>query len=132
MVNIVDLRMRYGNRVLFENINLSLDAGKRYGLIGANGAGKTTLLKILSGEIEPTDGDVNISKKRLEEIPLQINIVNGKFNCSYNKLTSLKVAPQKHDDLKCSYNNKLTTLEDIPEQFNTFICKSNKLTSLLS
>ncbi|MCV6607075.1 MAG: ATP-binding cassette domain-containing protein [Campylobacterales bacterium] len=62
MVNVVDLRMRYGNRVLFENVNLSLDAGKRYGLIGANGAGKSTFLKILSGEIEATDGDIQIGK----------------------------------------------------------------------
>lgn len=62
MVNVVDLRMRYGSRVLFENVNLSLDAGKRYGLIGANGAGKSTFLKILSGEIEATDGEVVIGK----------------------------------------------------------------------
>ena len=62
MVKIVDLKMRYGSRVLFENVNLSLDAGKRYGLIGANGAGKTTLLKILSGEIKEYDGEVIIGK----------------------------------------------------------------------
>ena len=58
MVQTVNLGMRYGKRVLFENINIKLDKGKRYGLIGANGAGKTTFLKILSGQIEPTDGEV--------------------------------------------------------------------------
>jgi ATPase subunit of ABC transporter with duplicated ATPase domains len=52
--------MRYGKRVLFENINIKLDKNKRYGLIGANGAGKTTFLKILSGEIEPSEGEVVI------------------------------------------------------------------------
>ncbi len=62
MVNVTDLRKRYGNRVLFENVSLSLDAGKRYGLIGANGAGKSTFLKILSGEEEYTDGEIFISK----------------------------------------------------------------------
>jgi ATPase subunit of ABC transporter with duplicated ATPase domains len=52
--------MQYGSRKLFENINLRLDPGKRYGLIGANGAGKTTFLKILSGEIQQTSGDISI------------------------------------------------------------------------
>jgi len=56
----VNLTQRYGKRVLFDKINLTLDIGKRYGLIGANGAGKSTLLKILSGEIEPSEGEVQI------------------------------------------------------------------------
>lgn len=53
--------MRYPTKKLFENVNLSLDSGKRYGLIGANGAGKSTLLKILSGEDEATSGEVIIA-----------------------------------------------------------------------
>jgi ATPase subunit of ABC transporter with duplicated ATPase domains len=48
MVTVQNLVMRYGNRVLFQDINLKLDRHKRYGLIGANGAGKTTFLKILA------------------------------------------------------------------------------------
>ncbi|MCD6432870.1 MAG: ABC-F family ATP-binding cassette domain-containing protein, partial [Sulfurimonas sp.] len=62
MVRVQNLIMRYGNRVLFQDINLKLDRHKRYGLIGANGAGKTTFLKILSGEITEYDGDVVIPK----------------------------------------------------------------------
>ncbi len=54
------MTQRYGKRVLFEKINITLDVGKRYGLIGANGAGKSTFLKILSGEIEQTDGEVHL------------------------------------------------------------------------
>ncbi|KAG2738077.1 ABC transporter [Suillus brevipes Sb2] len=54
--------MRYGNRVLFQDINLKLDRHKRYGLIGANGAGKTTFLKILSGQINEYEGEVIIPK----------------------------------------------------------------------
>jgi ATPase subunit of ABC transporter with duplicated ATPase domains len=54
--------MRFGNRVLFQEINLKLDRHKRYGLIGANGAGKTTFLKILSGEINEYEGDIVIPK----------------------------------------------------------------------
>ncbi len=60
MFSAVNLTQRYGKRVLFEKINISFDKGKRYGLIGANGAGKSTFLKILSEEIEPTDGEVHI------------------------------------------------------------------------
>lgn len=60
MLSTVNLTQRYGKRVLFDKINITLDAGKRYGLIGANGAGKSTFIKILSGEIEPTEGEVQL------------------------------------------------------------------------
>jgi ATPase subunit of ABC transporter with duplicated ATPase domains len=60
MLSTVNLTQRYGKRVLFDKINITLDVGKRYGLIGANGAGKSTFLKILSGELEPTDGEVQL------------------------------------------------------------------------
>jgi ATPase subunit of ABC transporter with duplicated ATPase domains len=62
MVTVQNLIMRFGNRVLFQDINLKLDRHKRYGLIGANGAGKTTFLKILCGEIKEYDGEVIIPK----------------------------------------------------------------------
>ena len=60
MVSVNNLIMRYGNRVLFQDINLKLDRHKRYGLIGANGAGKTTFLNILSGQIDEYEGDISI------------------------------------------------------------------------
>ncbi|MEA3492186.1 MAG: ATP-binding cassette domain-containing protein [Campylobacterota bacterium] len=60
MLTTVNLTQRYGKRVLFDKISITLDQGKRYGLIGANGAGKSTLMKILSGEMEPTDGEIQI------------------------------------------------------------------------
>ena len=63
MVTVQNLTMRFGNRVLFQDINLKLDRNKRYGLIGANGAGKTTFLKILSGEIKEYEGEVIIPKQ---------------------------------------------------------------------
>ena len=62
MVTVQKLVMRYGNRVLFQDINLKLDRHKRYGLIGANGAGKTTFLKILSGQIKEYEGEIIIPK----------------------------------------------------------------------
>jgi len=60
LLSTVNLVQRYGKRVLFDKISITFDRGKRYGLIGANGAGKSTFLKILSGELEATDGEVQI------------------------------------------------------------------------
>ena len=57
-----DISLRYGKRVLFDNVNIKFDGNNCYGLIGANGAGKSTFLKILSSEIEPTNGEVVIGK----------------------------------------------------------------------
>ena len=60
MLSTVNLTQRYGKRVLFDKISITFDRGKRYGLIGANGAGKSTFIKILAGEIEATDGEIQI------------------------------------------------------------------------
>lgn len=58
MITVNNLGMQFGGSVLFSRADLQFTAGNCYGIIGANGAGKSTLLKILSGEIEPTDGSV--------------------------------------------------------------------------
>ena len=62
MINSVGVTLRYGKRVLFEDVNIKFTKGNCYGLIGANGAGKSTFLKILSGEIEPSKGEVTMDK----------------------------------------------------------------------
>jgi len=61
MISANGVTLRYGGRVLFENVNIKFTAGNCYGLIGANGAGKSTFLKILAGDIEPNKGDVSIT-----------------------------------------------------------------------
>jgi ATPase subunit of ABC transporter with duplicated ATPase domains len=61
MISVKDLKLAYGKRVLFEEVNLNFTRGNCYGVIGANGAGKSTFLKILSGEIEPNKGNVEIT-----------------------------------------------------------------------
>jgi ATPase subunit of ABC transporter with duplicated ATPase domains len=61
MISVKDLKLAYGKRVLFEEVNLNFVKGNCYGVIGANGAGKSTFLKILSGEIEPNKGSVDIT-----------------------------------------------------------------------
>lgn len=62
MLSVSNLSLRYGKRVLFEDVNIRFTEGNCYGIIGANGAGKSTFLKILSGDIDPTTGKVEISK----------------------------------------------------------------------
>lgn len=60
MITVSNLSLQFGKRVLFDEVNLQFTPGNCYGVIGANGAGKSTFLKILSGEIESTNGQVSI------------------------------------------------------------------------
>lgn len=60
MLTTTGISLRYGGRVLFENVNIKFTPGNCYGLIGANGSGKSTFLKILSGEIEANKGEVSV------------------------------------------------------------------------
>lgn len=62
MLQVVDLSLRFGKRVLFEKVNLKFSAGNCYGVIGANGSGKSTFLKLLNGEIESSSGEVIVPK----------------------------------------------------------------------
>ena len=66
MISTQNVSLQYGDRALFENVNIKFTSGNCYGVIGANGAGKSTFLKILSGEIEPNKGEVILEpNKRL-------------------------------------------------------------------
>src|ERR1700720_1781000 len=58
MLSVSNVSMRYGAKVLFEEVSTAFTPGKRYGLTGPNGAGKSTLMKVLSGELEPQKGTV--------------------------------------------------------------------------
>lgn len=60
MITVNGVSLRFGKRPLFEDVNIKFTPGNCYGLIGANGAGKSTFLKILSGDVEPTNGEVHI------------------------------------------------------------------------
>ena len=61
MISVKNVTLAYGKRVLFDEVNLNFVKGNCYGVIGANGAGKSTFLKILSGEIEPNKGSMEIT-----------------------------------------------------------------------
>ncbi|MBM0064992.1 ABC-F family ATP-binding cassette domain-containing protein [Alkalicoccobacillus gibsonii] len=60
MITVHNVGLQYGDRKLFDEVNIKFSPGNCYGLIGANGAGKSTFIKILSGEIEPQSGDVSL------------------------------------------------------------------------
>ena len=60
MITVENLRIQFGKRVLFQEVNMKFTAGNCYGVIGANGAGKSTLLKAISGEMEATSGHISM------------------------------------------------------------------------
>ncbi|MDR1073319.1 MAG: ATP-binding cassette domain-containing protein [Treponema sp.] len=61
MITVTDVRLSYGERTLFKDVNLKFTPGNCYGIIGANGAGKSTFLKILSGEVEHDKGEISVT-----------------------------------------------------------------------
>src|SRR5881394_2253337 len=64
MISVSNVSMRYGAKVLFDEVSTAFTPGKRYGLTGPNGAGKSTFMKILTGEMEPQKGTV-VSPRKL-------------------------------------------------------------------
>ncbi|RXK06080.1 ABC-F family ATP-binding cassette domain-containing protein [Halarcobacter bivalviorum] len=122
MVQVVNLKKAFGPRVLFQDINLKLDQGKRYGLIGANGAGKSTFLKILSGEEDATEGEIQIQNGKkvgtlsqnqfaYEEYTLFDTVLLGNKRL-YNAIKEkeeLYMSPEFTDEV----NNRLAELEII-------------------
>ncbi|MBM3920586.1 MAG: ATP-binding cassette domain-containing protein [Sphingomonadales bacterium] len=88
MLTVSNISLRFGKRVLFEDVNLKFTAGNCYGIIGANGAGKSTLVKIIAGEIEPNTGSIDLEPgKRMavlkqnhfefDEIPVLQTVLRG-------------------------------------------------------
>ena len=61
MISTSNVTLRVGKKALFEDVSIKFVEGNCYGMIGANGAGKSTFLRILSGQLEPTSGDVIIT-----------------------------------------------------------------------
>src|SRR3954464_11663039 len=63
MISVSNVSMRYGAKILFEDVSTAFTPGKRYGLTGPNGAGKSTFMKVLTGELDPQKGNVVRPKK---------------------------------------------------------------------
>ena len=69
MLTVQNVSLRYGKRVLFDEVNIKFVPGNCYGVIGANGAGKSTFLKILSGELEISNGFSESESRRTFDFP---------------------------------------------------------------
>lgn len=122
MLTINSLAMTYGSKLLFTDVNLNLNKGNKYSVVGANGTGKTTFLKLLTGEEEPSYGEVIIPKKlgvgclkqdqfRYENTPIINVVIAGKKNlwqaiCEKEDLLAQEIL----DDVSAS---KLGELEQI-------------------
>ena len=61
MIQATNVSVQFGGRSLFERVNVTFSPGNCYGIIGANGAGKSTFLKVLSGDLEPTKGEIHMT-----------------------------------------------------------------------
>ncbi len=92
MLKTIDLGLQYGSRKLFEHVDLQFTKGNCYGIIGANGAGKSTFLKVLSGEIESTNGQVIIDKDE------RLSVLKQDQN-AYNDYTVIKTVLMGHKRL---------------------------------
>jgi len=80
MISANNISLQYGKRVLFDNVNLKFTGGNCYGIIGANGAGKSTFLKILSGEVDPTSGNIAIEPGKRMAVLSQNHFAFDEFN----------------------------------------------------
>ncbi|MBQ6737370.1 MAG: ABC-F family ATP-binding cassette domain-containing protein, partial [Synergistaceae bacterium] len=108
MIDIKNLKLSFGEKIIFKNLNLQIQDNARIGIVGANGAGKTTLLKVLTGEIQPDDGIIERSKNltigylpqdliELEPVPLiqylknkaEISKIESKLRDIEEKLSQL-------------------------------------------
>jgi ATPase subunit of ABC transporter with duplicated ATPase domains len=92
MIAVSNLELRFGGSKLFEDVNIKFTPGNCYGLIGANGAGKSTFIKILTGEIDPTHGEVIIGPK------MRISVLK-QDHFAYEENTVLDVVLMGHEEL---------------------------------
>ena len=92
MITVSDLRIQFGKRVLFQDVNMKFTAGNCYGVIGANGAGKTTFFKAISGELDSTGGSVTLDTgERLS--------VLSQNHFAFDEYSVLDTVMKGHDEL---------------------------------
>src|SRR5699024_9408928 len=99
MLKLENIRQQFADKILYEDLNLQINNGEHLGLIGQNGAGKSTLIKIITGEILPDDGRVEISKNsqvgyldqyvRMEETLTIYEFLKTAFQVELDKETTI-------------------------------------------
>ncbi|HMD31381.1 MAG TPA: ATP-binding cassette domain-containing protein, partial [Candidatus Acidoferrales bacterium] len=134
MLSVNNITMRFGARVLFEDVSCSFFEGRRYAITGPNGAGKTTLMKILEGELEPTKGDVTRPKKlgilRQDQFAFDayrvidaVIIGNARLWAALEKREALYAKP--HDELTDDDGMRLAELESIVGEEDGYTAESD-------
>lgn len=111
MLQVSGLSLSFGKRVLFDEVNLTFSEGNCYGIIGANGAGKSTFLKILSGQIEPNKGSIELGKNQ------RIAVLKQDHN-AFDEYKVLHTVMMGHEKLWNIYKEReeLYAKEDFSEQ----------------
>jgi len=126
--------MRFGPRILFEDVNCTFFAGRRYAITGPNGAGKTTLMKILTGEIEPTKGEVTRPKKlgilrqdqfAFDEYRVIDTVVMGNARLWQTLVERDALYAKPHEQLTDKDGMRLAELEGIVGEENGYTAESD-------
>ena len=139
MINVSNLSLRYGKRVLFEDVNLKFTPGNCYGIIGANGAGKSTFLKIISGEVDPTSGSVaftpgermsvlNQNHYAFDEFPVIETVMMG--NQELYKVMKEKDEIYMKEDFSDADGERAGELESLFAEMDGWNAESNAATLL--
>jgi ATPase subunit of ABC transporter with duplicated ATPase domains len=111
MLTVTNLSKTFGTQVLFEEANLQLDKGKRYGIVGANGSGKSTLLRILTGEESSSTGDVSRLKRARVGVLSQDHF-------AYEDTAILEVVMMGHTELWSAMQEREALLDRAHEYFD--------------
>ncbi len=141
MITVNNLSLRYGKRILFEDVNIRFTEGNCYGIIGANGAGKSTFLKIISGEIDPTTGKVEITKGQrmsvlkqnhyeYDEVPVLETVIRG--NTTLYEVMKEKDAIYAKEDFTEEDGNRAGELEGLFAEMDGWNAESDAATLLSS
>ncbi len=134
MLQVNNLSLLFGKRILFKDVNIKFRPGNCYGLIGANGAGKSTFLKILSGEIEQTAGDVQVDKHERIAILSQdqyafddIEVINTVIMGHRELFDVLNERTEIYakDDFTDEDGIRASELEELVERFNGYDSESD-------
>jgi len=112
MISTNNVGLQYSGKPLFSNANIKFTCGNCYGLIGANGAGKSTFLKILSGEIEPTSGEVFVTPGERISVLKQNHFEFDEYEVIKTVLMGNSELCRIMDEKEALYNKEVLTEED--------------------
>lgn len=139
MLNVTDVTLAFGKRVLFKDVNINFSPGNCYGLIGANGSGKSTFLKILSGEIEPNTGEVARNPREriamlqqdqyaFDELPVLETVIMG--HRRMHDVLKERDDIYSKEDFSDEDGHRAAELEELLEEMNGYEAEADAATLL--